>query len=137
MTDRSTVLTTGCSTAVGRIAAKTFQRSGWNVIASMRAPEAERELDALDRVLVTALDVRDADSIHSAIQAGVERFGTVHCLVNNAGFPVGCPVSGLIGVAPDPLRRAAQSGSSLHPDTKAAPAPLALAARAAAALQTD
>lgn len=86
MTDRSTVLITGCSTGIGRVAAKTFQRSGWNVIASMRTPEAERELDALESVLVTALDVRDADSIHSAIQAGVERFGTVNCLVNNAGF---------------------------------------------------
>ena len=86
MTDRSTVLITGCSTGIGRVAAKTFQRSGWNVIASMRTPGAERELDALERVLVTALDVRDSASIHSAIQAGVERFGTVHCLVNNAGF---------------------------------------------------
>ena len=86
MTDRSTVLITGCSTGIGRVAAKTFQRSGWNVIASMRTPEAEPELDALERVLVTALDVRDPDSIHCAIQAGVERFGTVHCLVNNAGF---------------------------------------------------
>ena len=86
MTDGSTVLITGCSTGIGRVAARTFQRSGWNVIASMRTPEAERELDALEHVLVTALDVRDPDSIHSAIQSGVERFGTVNCLVNNAGF---------------------------------------------------
>ena len=83
---RSTVLITGCSTGIGRVAAQTFQRAGWNVIASMRRPEAERELNALERVLVTALDVTDPDAIGSAVQAGVERFGTIDCLVNNAGF---------------------------------------------------
>ena len=86
MTDRKTALITGCSTGIGRVTAKTFQRSDWNVIASMRRPEAERELGALERVLVTALDVTDPDSIDAAIRAGVERFGTVDCLVNNAGL---------------------------------------------------
>lgn len=86
MADRSTVLITGCSTGIGRGAAKTFQRAGWNVIASMRKPEAECELNALERVLVTALDVTDPDAIGSAVQAGVERFDTIDCLVNNAGF---------------------------------------------------
>ncbi|MYE81086.1 MAG: SDR family oxidoreductase [Gammaproteobacteria bacterium] len=86
VTDRKTALITGCSTGIGRVAAETFQRSDWNVIASMRRPEAERELGVLERVLVTALDVTDPDSIDAAIRAGVERFGTVDCLVNNAGL---------------------------------------------------
>ncbi len=86
MADRKTVLITGCSTGIGRVAGKTFQRSGWNVIATMRKPQAEREFNALEHVLVAALDVTDPHSIDAAIQAGIQRFGTVDCLVNNAGL---------------------------------------------------
>ena len=83
---RKTVLITGCSTGIGRVAVTTFQRSGWNVIATMRTPDRESELTALDNVLVTRLDVTDRGSIDTAIEAGLERFGALHALVNNAGY---------------------------------------------------
>ena len=86
MSDRRTVLITGCSTGIGRATARTFQRRGWSVIASMRRPERERELKALDHVLVTRLDVTDPESIAEAVRAGHDRFGRLDCLVNNAGF---------------------------------------------------
>ena len=59
MSDRKTVLITGCFDGIGRAPPQTFQRHGWNVIASMRRPQHERELNALDNVLVTRLDVTD------------------------------------------------------------------------------
>lgn len=80
-----TVLITGCSTGMGRLAAKTFQAQGWNVIATMRSPDQETELTQLDNVLVCALDVTDGNSIEAAIESGLAQFGTIDTLVNNAG----------------------------------------------------
>ena len=81
-----TILITGTSSGLGRATAKLFQQKGWNVIATMRAPEKEAELTTLDNVLVTRLDVQDIDSIQSAIDAGLARFGRIDALVNNAGY---------------------------------------------------
>ncbi|KAF2391295.1 SDR family oxidoreductase [Pseudomonas frederiksbergensis] len=86
-----TVLITGASTGFGQSAAQLFAAQGWNVIASMRNPSAGAALATLDNVLVTRLDVQDPASIDTAIAAGIERFGQIDVLVNNAGF-------GLFGV---------------------------------------
>jgi NADP-dependent 3-hydroxy acid dehydrogenase YdfG len=86
MAQDKTVLITGASTGIGRATAYYFQQQGWNVIATMRDPEQGKELKALDRVLVTSLDVTNSDSIRQAMKAGIERFHSVDVLVNNAGF---------------------------------------------------
>ena len=80
----NTVLITGCSSGIGRAAAKAFEKAGWNVVATMRDPASWQEPES-DRLFVTALDVSDAASIKAAIAAGTERFGRIDCLVNNAG----------------------------------------------------
>ena len=82
---QKTVLITGCSSGIGRLAAFTFQANGWNVIATMRTPEKETELNQLDNLLVAQLDVTDGESVDKAIAAGIERFGKINVLVNNAG----------------------------------------------------
>jgi len=81
-----TVLITGTSSGLGRATARYFHAQGWNVIATMRRPQAETELDRLDRTLVTRLDVEDGASITAAVQAGLARFGRIDVLVNNAGY---------------------------------------------------
>ena len=81
-----TVLITGASSGIGRATALHFQAKGWNAIATMRNPAQETELSRLDRVLVTRLDVQDTASIAQAVQAGLERFGRIDVLVNNAGY---------------------------------------------------
>ena len=81
-----TVLITGCSTGIGHATAKVFQAKGWNVIATLRRPEDAPDLKALDNVLVTRLDVTDPASIESAIAAGIQRFGDIDVIVNNAGY---------------------------------------------------
>lgn len=81
-----TVLITGCSSGFGKTTAQLFASKGWNVVATMRRPEVATELASLSNVLVTRLDVEDRDSIDAAIAAGIERFGRIDTLINNAGF---------------------------------------------------
>ncbi|MEM9562593.1 MAG: SDR family oxidoreductase [Actinomycetota bacterium] len=88
----STILITGCSSGIGRAAAMRFQREGWNVVATMRNPDAETELTELADTLVVALDVTDQASIDAAVAAGVDRFGDIDVLVNNAGYGAYGPV---------------------------------------------
>ncbi|HEY8929070.1 MAG TPA: SDR family oxidoreductase, partial [Mucilaginibacter sp.] len=83
---KKTILITGTSTGIGKETAKLFQAKGWNVIATMRTPEKETELTALDNVLVTKLDVLDLASIENAVKEGIEKFGQIDVLVNNAGY---------------------------------------------------
>jgi NAD(P)-dependent dehydrogenase (short-subunit alcohol dehydrogenase family) len=88
---KKTVLITGTSSGFGKVAAKLFARNGWNVVATMRRPEAGSDLVGPSDVLVTRLDVQDRASITGAIEAGIARFGRIDALINNAGF-------GLFGV---------------------------------------
>lgn len=81
-----TILITGTSSGLGRATAKLFQAKGWNVVATMRTPDRETELNRLDRTLVTRLDVQDVPSIRSAVEAGLTKFGRIDALVNNAGY---------------------------------------------------
>ena len=81
-----TVLITGASSGIGKAAARFFQSKGWNVIATMRSPDAEADLKNLDRVLVTRLDVTDPASIDAAVSEGIAKFGRIDVLVNNAGY---------------------------------------------------
>jgi NAD(P)-dependent dehydrogenase (short-subunit alcohol dehydrogenase family) len=88
---KQTILITGCSTGFGNASARHFAARGWNVVATMRNLGAERGLSALENVLVVRLDVEDEESIANAIKAGIDRFGRINVLLNNAGF-------GLFGV---------------------------------------
>lgn len=81
-----TILITGASSGIGKITARHFQANGWNVVATMRAPQREEELTALDNTLVTRLDVTDAASVEAAVAQAIERFGTIDVLLNNAGY---------------------------------------------------
>jgi short-subunit dehydrogenase len=83
---RKTILITGASSGVGKATAKLFQLRGWNVIASMRNPEIETELIELENVHIAKLDVLDLDSIHRTIEDGIQHFGNIDVLVNNAGY---------------------------------------------------
>jgi short-subunit dehydrogenase len=83
---KNTILITGASSGIGKETAKLFASKGWNVIATMRSPENETELTALDNVLVAKLDVLDVDSIAAAVNEGIQKFGQIDVLVNNAGY---------------------------------------------------
>ncbi|MCT4639156.1 MAG: SDR family oxidoreductase [Bacteroidales bacterium] len=87
-----TVLITGASSGFGRLTVKKFQQEGWNVIATMRISEKEMEFTELNNVLVTCLDVTVKDTITRAIAQGIERFGKIDVLVNNAGYALQGPM---------------------------------------------
>ena len=81
-----TVIITGSSSGIGRATAQLFHEQGWNVVATLRSPEAETMLDQPDNVLVTRLDVTDRASIETAVAQSIARFGSIDVLVNNAGY---------------------------------------------------
>jgi NAD(P)-dependent dehydrogenase (short-subunit alcohol dehydrogenase family) len=83
---KKTIFITGASTGIGKETAKLFHSKGWNVIATMRNPESGADLSELDNVLVTTLDVLDLDSIEKAVKTGIQKFGKIDVLLNNAGY---------------------------------------------------
>jgi NAD(P)-dependent dehydrogenase (short-subunit alcohol dehydrogenase family) len=81
-----TILITGCSSGVGKSAARYFAAQGWNVVATMRSPEPELAIEYPDRIMIQALDVSDPASVQLAVEAGIKRFGGLDAVVNNAGI---------------------------------------------------
>ena len=82
------VLITGCSSGIGKATAIFFQKQGWNVVATMRSPEKETELNQLDGVLIERLDVTSKKSIDLAIDNTIRKFERIDVLVNNAGVGI-------------------------------------------------
>ena len=72
-----TILITGTSSGIGKATAIHFQQKGWNVIATMRTPEKETELNKLENVQLERLDVLDLESIDQAIKNGISSFGKI------------------------------------------------------------
>ena len=83
---KKTILITGASSGIGKATAIHFQQKGWNVIATMRTPEKETELNKLENVQLERLDVLDLESIDQAIKNGISSFGKIDAIVNNAGY---------------------------------------------------
>lgn len=78
-----TILITGASSGYGLETARHFLDKGWNVIATMRRPDATR-LPASPNLRILPLDVTSETSISAVIAAA----GPIDALVNNAGIGV-------------------------------------------------
>lgn len=81
-----TILITGASSGFGQAAGRHFAERGWNVIATMRDPSRAGDLVKAGNVFVTSLDVENRASIDTAVQAGLEHFGRIDVVLNNAGY---------------------------------------------------
>jgi NAD(P)-dependent dehydrogenase (short-subunit alcohol dehydrogenase family) len=79
---------TGSSRGLGRAIAEAVLDGGDRLVATARDPRSLDDLVAAhgDRIFPFALDVTDAASARSAIAAGVEHFGRIDIVVNNAGY---------------------------------------------------
>lgn len=77
-----TILITGTSSGYGKAAAELFLSRGWNVIATMRRPDAALFGGESERLRVLPLDVTSEESIAALVDAA----GPFDVLVNNAGI---------------------------------------------------
>ncbi len=81
-------LLTGSSRGLGRAIAEAVLDGGHRLVATARDPRSLDDLVAShgDRILALSLDVTDPGAAETAIAAGVERFGRLDVVVNNAGY---------------------------------------------------
>lgn len=86
---KKTILITGASSGLGKAAARLFQSKGWNVVATMRNPDKETELNTLDHVTLLPLDVTNVEQIQDTVKAAFAKHD-IDVVLNNAGY-------GLIG----------------------------------------
>lgn len=80
-----TIFITGASAGMGKATAKLFQSKGWNVIATMRNPEKETELNKLDNIALLPLDVTSLEQINSAVEKATA-IHPIDVVFNNAGY---------------------------------------------------
>lgn len=81
-----TIFITGASSGIGKETAKYFIDKGWNVAATMRNPQAEKDLTESNTLKLFILDVTDPASIKKAIDTAINTFGKIDVLLNNAGY---------------------------------------------------
>lgn len=80
-----TVLITGASSGLGSLTSIFFAEKGWNVVATMRRPDAARHLADRTNVRVLELDVTNVAQTQASAQLAIEAFGQIDVVVNNAG----------------------------------------------------
>ena len=90
--DAKTIVITGASSGIGKATARLFHDKGWNVVATMRRPDAETDLRPSDRMKLLALDVQDPQSPKTVVEQAIGAFGKIDCWLNNAGYGAFGPV---------------------------------------------
>ncbi|WP_372748016.1 SDR family NAD(P)-dependent oxidoreductase [Litorivivens sp.] len=87
--DKPVVLVTGASAGIGDAIVRYFARNGWNIVAVARRQDRLDKLVAdmkgVADVATVVADVTATDAPQRAVDAAMERFGRLDCLVNNAG----------------------------------------------------
>ena len=90
MSDNRTVVITGASSGIGFGLAKAFLAQGFNVVGNARSAErleqARAQLGNPAGFVGVAGDIARPQTARQLIDAGIEAFGQVDVLVNNAGF---------------------------------------------------
>lgn len=91
-------IVTGAASGIGAATARLFARQGARVAILDINEEAAQQLAAEISAggysaAAWRCDVADADQVSAAVTAGVERFGAIHVLFNNAGIALRAPVS--------------------------------------------
>ena len=78
---------TGANKGLGAAIAKEALDRGYKVVATTRNPESAGEiLGNFPNLLIAKLDITNDEQVQSAVKAGLDRFGRIDVLVNNAGY---------------------------------------------------
>ena len=79
---------TGSGRGLGRSISGAVLSAGHSLVATARNPASLANLVSRygDQILPVALDVTDPDAAQAAVSLGVERFGRLDVVVNNAGY---------------------------------------------------
>lgn len=85
---KKNVFITGTSSGIGKAAVFEFAKQGWNVIATQRNPEKEKDFKDFDNVHLYRLDVTDLGSCIESLSQAVNKFGKLDVIINNAGYGV-------------------------------------------------
>jgi NADP-dependent 3-hydroxy acid dehydrogenase YdfG len=91
------VLITGASQGIGRATAMVFAERGYRMVLAARQPD---RLEALAQELrnrhhaaiAVPTDVRDPNQVKTLVEKGIDAFGAIDVLVNNAGVYLSGPV---------------------------------------------
>ncbi|MXV63011.1 SDR family oxidoreductase [Natronorubrum sp. JWXQ-INN-674] len=81
---------TGASRGIGRQIAIELADAGAKVALAARSDEVEETakiIDAPERTLPIRVDVTEEETIRAGIESTVDEFGSLDCVVNNAGIP--------------------------------------------------
>lgn len=89
---------TGATSGIGEVMARRFAEEGAKVVLAARSEEKGRAIAASicsagADAMYLRMDVSKEDNVQNAVAHAVERYGSVHVLVNNAG-PVDLMMSG-------------------------------------------
>jgi 3-hydroxybutyrate dehydrogenase len=93
-----TALVTGGGRGIGRSCALALARAGAQVVVAARTnteiEQVAKEIEALGRpALAVSLDVSKLESVETAFQQVIEKWGGCDILVNNAGIAASAPIA--------------------------------------------
>lgn len=81
-------LITGSNRGLGRAFAQAAVKNGDFVIAGTRKIDENDSFYKNKNVLAVKMDVTNTDEVNAAVQKGIEKFGRIDVLINNAGYGI-------------------------------------------------
>jgi NAD(P)-dependent dehydrogenase (short-subunit alcohol dehydrogenase family) len=84
MPGKQTAIITGASGGIGAGLVEGFLREGYNVVATSR--DANRELTSSGSLVLLNGDIGKQQTAADAVEAAINKFGSIDVLVNNAGI---------------------------------------------------
>ncbi|ATZ20703.1 short-chain dehydrogenase/reductase [Mesoplasma entomophilum] len=78
---------TGAGQGIGLVVTKELLKKGHKVIATSRNKDKiEQAIGANENLLALSVDIKDLKAVEKAVASGVEKFGGIDILLNNAGY---------------------------------------------------
>jgi len=87
VTERKVAIVTGASRGIGAALVADLRDRGYRVVATARSIDPSND----DAVATVSGDIADRETARRVVAAGLERFGRIDTLINNAGIFIGKP----------------------------------------------